>query len=78
MAGIPFNENSPRYDWVLVLGGTNDLGCRTSAETIFNEGLKVIYDMVLQRVNGTTNLVAMTLLETGYYPPGDIHDRERQ
>jgi lysophospholipase L1-like esterase len=72
------NENNPHYDWVLILGGTNDLGYRTSAEIIFNEGLKIMYDMVLERTNGKTKLAAMTLLETGYYPPGDSHDRERQ
>ena len=41
-------QNSP-YDWMMILGGTNDLATSRPAEQIFNEGLKLMYDMVLRR-----------------------------
>jgi lysophospholipase L1-like esterase len=66
------------YDWVIILGGTNDLGCEKSADQVFNEGLKLMYDMVLQHTNNKTKLVAMTLLERGFASPDHVHDAERQ
>jgi lysophospholipase L1-like esterase len=66
------------YDWIIILGGTNDLGSGRSAEQIFNEGLKLMYDMVLQRTNNKTKLVAMTVIENGYYSPEHVQDKNRQ
>jgi lysophospholipase L1-like esterase len=66
------------YDWIIILGGTNDLGWGKSADQIFNEGLKLMYDMVLQRTNNKTKLVAMTVIERGFYSPQDVHDQQRQ
>ena len=73
-----FNRNSPDYDWILILGGTNDLGFKPSAEKIFNEGLKLMYDMVLQRTNEKTKLAVITIIENGHYSPENIHDKQRQ
>jgi lysophospholipase L1-like esterase len=66
------------YDWIIILGGTNDLGYRKSAEHIFNQGLKLMYDMVLQHGNKNTRLIPMTVIENGYYSPDNLQDRERQ
>jgi lysophospholipase L1-like esterase len=66
------------YDWVIILGGTNDLAYRKSGEQIFSEGLKLMYDMVLQHTNQKMKLAVMTIIENGYYPPEDIHDQQRQ
>jgi lysophospholipase L1-like esterase len=66
------------YDWVIILGGTNDLGYGVSAQHIFNEGLKLMYDMVLNNKNKKTKLAVMTVIENGYCTPEDIHDQPRQ
>jgi lysophospholipase L1-like esterase len=68
------NSNNPNYDWVILLGGTNDLGYGTSAEKIFNQGLKPMYDMVLQK----SKLAAMTVIQNGVYSPEHIQDEDRQ
>ncbi|CAF1079229.1 unnamed protein product [Rotaria sordida] len=73
-----FDEYSPHYDWIIILDGTNDLGYRKSAEKIFNEGLKLMYDMILERKNQNTKLSVMTVIENGYYTPEHIHDKQRQ
>jgi lysophospholipase L1-like esterase len=73
-----FKPNSPHYDWIIILGGTNDLGSNVSAEKIFNQGLKLMYDMVLQRTDQKTKLAVMTVIENGYYSPQHIHDQQRQ
>jgi lysophospholipase L1-like esterase len=66
------------YDWIIILGGTNDLANRKSAEEIFNEGLKLMYDMVIQHKNKKIKLAPMTVIENGCYLQGDIHDQQRQ
>ncbi len=66
------------YDWVIILGGTNDLADRKSPEQIFNEGLKLMYDTVLQHTNKKIKLAPMTVIENGYNSQGDIHDQQRQ
>ncbi|CAF2909374.1 unnamed protein product [Rotaria sp. Silwood2] len=73
-----FRENSPHYDWIIVLGGTNDLAYKQSAENIFNQGLKLIYDMILQRKTLNTKLSVMTIMENGFYTPESIYDKQRQ
>jgi lysophospholipase L1-like esterase len=72
-----FKDNNSFYDWVIILGGTNDSVNRTSAEMIFNQGLKLMYDMVLQQTNGKTKLAVMTVIENGYYSPEHTDDTER-
>ena len=72
------NESNPDYDWVIVLGGTNDLAQGRTSENIFNQGLKLIYDMVLQTGNKNRNLAAMTVIENGVNSPDNIDDRPRQ
>ena len=67
---------STSYDWVIILGGTNDLASGRPAEQIFNQGLKLLYDMVLQRTNA--QLVMITVIENGFYPPEHPRDRPRQ
>jgi lysophospholipase L1-like esterase len=66
------------YDWVIILGGTNDLGYGGSADQIFNQGLKLMYDMVLQNTNNKTKLVAMTVIERGCISPEHVDDQQRQ
>ena len=70
-------EQNSSYDWVMVLGGTNDLATSRPAEQIFNEGLKLMYDMVLRR-DSDVQLVVMTVIENGLYSPTHRHDRQRQ
>ena len=70
-------EQNSSYDWVMILGGTNDLGYGQPAEQIFNEGIKLMYDMVLRR-DSDVQLVVMTVIENGFYSPAHRHDRPRQ
>ncbi|CAF4537284.1 unnamed protein product, partial [Rotaria socialis] len=42
------------------------------------QGLKVMYDMVLQRTNQDTKLSVMTVIENGYYSPDSNYDQQRQ
>ena len=67
-------DSSP-YDWIIILGGTNDLGWRRSAEQIYDEGLKLMYDRVLQT---TSHLVIMTVIENAYDAPDTQEDQRRQ
>jgi lysophospholipase L1-like esterase len=71
-------SNDSPYDWIIILGGTNDLGYRVSAEKIFNEGLKLMYDMTLQHGNRKSKLAAMTVIQNGVYSPENVHDQQRQ
>ncbi|CAF2951003.1 unnamed protein product, partial [Rotaria sp. Silwood2] len=73
-----FTEKPPHYDWIIVLGGINDLAYKRSAETIFNQGLKQIYDMILQRKNLNIKLSVMTIIENGFYAPESTYDKQRQ
>ena len=66
------------YDWVIILGGTNDLGWGGNADQIFNQGLKLMYDMVLQSTNNKTKLAAMTVFERSRISPSSADDQERQ
>jgi hypothetical protein len=47
------------YDWIIILGGTNDLGYGLRAEVIY-EGLQCIYDAAL---DNSTNILALTIPE---------------
>ena len=69
-------ETAPStYDWTLILGGTNDLGWRRPAEHIFQDGLKLMYDRVLQT---RSQLVIMTVMEMEYEKPGTRGDKRRE
>ena len=70
------SDASP-YDWIIILGGTNDLACRNSAEKIFQPGLKPMFDAVLDSTE-ECRLVAMTVIENGLYSPGEKDDKPRQ
>lgn len=67
--------NGYAYDFVIILGGTNDLGWNRSAETIFNHGLKLMYDQVLQT---KSRLVVMTVIENRVNSPEHPDDQRRQ
>lgn len=66
------------YDWILILGGTNDIGYHVSAANIFEQGLKSMYEMVLNRTSSNTKLVTMTILQIGSYPQGHNIDKKRE
>ena len=70
-------NNSPPYDWVIILGGTNDLGWKRADGSIFHEGLKLMYERVLQQ-DPRVQLVVMTVIEVEPYPPEHRQDRPRQ
>ena len=71
------SDSSP-HDWIIILGGTNDLGYRGSAETVFHQGLKPMYEMVLDSSGKTCRLVVMTVIETGFALPDNRDDKPRQ
>ncbi len=73
-----FKTKHRHYDWIIILGGTNDVGCGSSAETMFNEGLKPMYDMVMNYRERKTKLIVMTIIENGYFSPEDDRDKDRQ
>lgn len=66
------------YDWVIILGGTNDLASTSDSEKLFLEGLKRMYDMVLDYANRKTKLVVMTVLERASVPLDHPADMARQ
>jgi lysophospholipase L1-like esterase len=66
------------YDWIIILGGTNDLWDGPSAENIFKEGLEPMYQMCLNHPHGKINLAAMTVIENGYNVLNDDDDKRRQ
>lgn len=69
-------EKSPPYDWIIILGGTNDLFDPKSAKEIFQSGLQPMYELALQ--NAKTRLMVMTVFETAIHAPQNPHDAERQ
>lgn len=71
-------SNDSFYDWILILGGTNDIASHVSAANIFEQGLKLMYDMVLHRTSAKTKLVVMTVLQISSYPQGHRIDKERE
>ena len=66
------------YQWIVILGGTNDLNGGSSAEKIFREGLVPMYEMCLNYSQSQVKLVVMTVLENSYDLPGHDDDHERQ
>ena len=71
-------KTNTSYDWIIILGGTNDLGMGTKAERIFRQGLEPMYEMVFNQTKAKPKLVAMTVIENGYEAPTDGGDTERQ
>ena len=66
------------YDWIIVLGGTNDIFDKEPAEKIFKEGLQPIYEMCLNQPGAKIKLAVMTVIEISYDPPTDPDDKNRQ
>jgi lysophospholipase L1-like esterase len=64
----------PDYDWIIILGGTNDLANNKSSDEIFDRGLESMYDAVLSWRRRTTQLVIVTVPENGCLT--DNHPRE--
>jgi lysophospholipase L1-like esterase len=66
------------YDWIIILGGTNDLGSGISAEKIFKEGLEPMYEMCLNHKQAKTKLAVMTVIENAFNSPTNNADKNRQ
>lgn len=66
------------YDWIIILGGTNDLGSGVSAEKIFQEGLKPMYDMCLNYTQKKIKLATMTVIEAAFASPTHKIYKDRQ
>ncbi|UJR37370.1 hypothetical protein I4U23_030078 [Adineta vaga] len=72
-------NTSAAYDWVIILGGTNDLADSSkTAEKIFNNGLQPMYDMCLNNTQTKTKLAVMTVIENAIFSPVDANDAARQ
>lgn len=71
-------EKDTSYDWIIILGGTNDLGYGFQPERIFNEGLEKMYEMCLNYRQGNAKLAAMTVIENAIYAPTKREDQRRQ
>ncbi|KAL9019786.1 MAG: hypothetical protein Q9185_002930 [Variospora sp. 1 TL-2023] len=65
-------KNAP-YDWIIVLGGTNDLGWDESPDDIY-ESLKEVWTVALET---GANVLALSVLE-GEYTSGDIVQRRKE
>ncbi|CAF1114303.1 unnamed protein product [Adineta steineri] len=72
------DNNKSYYDWIIILGGTNDLSYNKKGVDIFNQGLKLMYNMVLENTNQNTKLAVMTVTENGHNSPEHRQDKERQ
>jgi lysophospholipase L1-like esterase len=66
------------YDWIIILGGTNDLGSGRSPEKIFKEGLQPMYEMCLNHTQAKTKLAVMTVIENTNNSPTNNGDKNRQ
>jgi lysophospholipase L1-like esterase len=71
-------ETNTSYDWIIILGGTNDLGSEVLAEKIFKEGLEPMYEMCLNHAKAKIKLAAMTVIEISSHPPTGNKDKNRQ
>ena len=71
-------NTSVNYDWVIILGGTNDLAGTITAEKLFNEGLKPMYEMCLNYSKRKLKLAAMTVIQNAFYAPSHVQDQTRQ
>ncbi len=66
------------YNWIIILGGSNDLDDDVSAENIFKEGLEPMYDMCLNHTQTKIKLATMTVMENAYDLPTEDDDKDRQ
>ena len=66
------------YDWIIILGGTNDLGQGMSAEEIFQQGLKPMYEICLNYTQSKTKLIVMTVIENANNLLTEAKDKNRQ
>ncbi|KAI1328320.1 SGNH hydrolase-type esterase domain-containing protein [Xylariaceae sp. FL0255] len=66
-------ETRRPYDWVVILGGTNDIGWGTKAEDLI-ESLKSIWDMPLSK---GSKVLALTIPETMRKFPSIIERRDQ-
>jgi lysophospholipase L1-like esterase len=66
------------YDWIIILAGTNDILDNVSAEKIFKEGLRPMYEMCLNHREGKTKLAILTVIEIWLYKPGSASENNRQ
>ncbi|KAL8814255.1 MAG: hypothetical protein Q9223_006509 [Gallowayella weberi] len=73
MRGMCAADAYPPYDWVIVLGGTNDLGWSERPDQVY-EALKLVWDVAL----GTgANVLALSVLEAEY-TSGDVVQRRNE
>jgi len=72
-----FLNNDASYDWIIILGGNNDL-CRVLAEKIFKQGLEPMYEMCLNHTQKKVKLAVMTVIENSYDMPTQKDDQDRQ
>jgi lysophospholipase L1-like esterase len=72
------NSSHVPYDWIIILGGTNDLGHNSLAKRIFYEGLKPMYDTAIRHGQGHTKLAVMTVFENAHFSVMDAPEKERQ
>ena len=72
------NSSHFPYHWIIIMGGTNDLGRNSLAKRIFYEGLKPMYDMALRHRTGHTKLAVMTVFENARFSAIDAPEKERQ
>lgn len=73
-----FLKNEPLYDWIIILGGTNDLADEVLGDKIFKQGLEPMYELCLNHAPTKTKLVAMTVIENSYDIPTNNDDKDRQ
>ena len=72
-------SNSTSYDWIIILGGTNDLADSSkNAEIIFQKGLQPMYELCLNHAQKKTKLVVMTVIENTYFSSEHAGDKDRQ
>ncbi|CAF4125483.1 unnamed protein product [Rotaria sp. Silwood2] len=66
------------YDWIIILGGTNDLSSNFLAEDIFKKGLEPMYEMCLNHAQAKAKLAVMTVIENAHYSPTHKQEKNRQ
>ncbi|KAL2044583.1 hypothetical protein ABVK25_012360 [Lepraria finkii] len=64
-------EKGRLYDWIIIMGGTNDLGWGQRPEDIY-EGLKKVWDIAL---NTGANIMALNVLEAAGLSPRMIEKK---
>ncbi|KAI4224419.1 MAG: hypothetical protein L6R36_004682 [Xanthoria steineri] len=70
MKGMCATDDYPPYDWIIVLGGTNDLGWSEPPHKVF-QGLKDVWSVALET---GANVMALSVLEAEH-TGGDLIQR---